>query len=134
MELKELKAIPVRSLHHNIELAAQKYGGRTLFAFERNKTDYEISYEEFLEYVNAMTRAFIHFGFAGKKIGIIGENSPEWIATYLASITAGGVAVPIDVALAKEQLVQFVEMAEIEVLAYSTTWLSFVEENQDEFK
>lgn len=134
MELKELKAIPVRSLHHNVELAAQKYGGRTLFAFERNKTDYEISYEEFFEYVNAMTRAFIHFDFAGKKIGIIGENSPEWIATYLASITSGGVAVPIDVALAKEQLVQFAEMAEIEVLAYSTTWASFVEENQDEFK
>lgn len=133
MELKELKAIPVRSLYQNVELAAQKYGEHTLFAFERNRTDYEISYTEFYEYTNAMTRAFIHFGIAGKRVAIIGENCPEWIATYLAAITSGGVAVPIDVALSKEQLVEFAKMAEIEVLAYSSTWASFIEEHADEF-
>lgn len=134
MELNELKAVPVRSLYHNIELASQKYGNHILFAFERNKTDYEISYTEFFEYTNALTRAFIHFGLAGKKVGIIGENCPEWVGTYLAAITSGGVAVPIDVALAKEQLVEFAKMAEIEVLAYSSTWGSFVEEHADEFE
>ena len=134
MELKELKAVPVRSLYHNVELAAEKYGSHTLFAFERNKTDYEISYEEFYEYVNSMTRAFIHLGLAGKRVAIIGENCPEWIATYLSTITSGGVAVPIDVALSKEQLVEFAKMAEIEVLAYSTTWASFIEEHADEFE
>ena len=105
MELKELKKVPVRSLYHNVELASEKYGYRTLFAFERHKTDYEISYTEFFEYTNSMTRAFIHFGLAGKRVAIIGENSPEWLVTYLAAITSGGVAVPIDVALSKEQLV-----------------------------
>ena len=134
MELKELKKVPVRSLYHNIELASQKYGDHTLFAFERNRNDYEISYNEFYEYTNAVTRALIHFGLAGKRVAIIGENSPEWIVTYLSTITAGGVAVPIDVALSKEQLVEFAKMAEVEVLAYSSTWASFVEEHADEFE
>ena len=134
MELKELKKVPVCSLYHNIELASQKYGNHVLFAFERNRTDYEISYTEFYEYINAMTRAYIHFGLAGKRVAIIGENSPEWIATYLATITSGGVAVPIDVALSKEQLVEFAKMAEVEVLAYSNTWASFIEEHTDEFE
>ena len=134
MELKELKAIPVRSLYQNVELASQKYGSHTLFAFERNKTDYEISYEEFYEYTNAMTRGFIRLGIAEKRVAIIGENCPEWIATYLAAITSGGVAVPIDVALSKEQLVEFVKMAEVEVIAYSSTWASFIEEHADEFE
>ena len=134
MELKELKKVPVRSLYHNIELASEKYGYHPLFAFERHKTDYEISYTEFLEYTNAMTRAFIHFGLAGKRVAIIGENCPEWLVTYLAAITSGGIAVPIDVALSKEQLVEFAKMAEVEVLAYSTTWASFVEENADSFE
>ena len=134
MELKELKMVPVRSLYNNIELASQKYGDHPLFAFERNRTDYEISYNEFLEYTNSMTKAFIHFGLAGKRVAIIGENSPEWIVTYLATITAGGVAVPIDVALSKEQLVEFAKMAEVEVLAYSTTWSTFIEEHADEFE
>ena len=134
MELKDLKSVPVRSLYHNIELASRKYGDHPLFAFERNRTDYEISYNEFYEYSTAITKAFIHFGLAGKRVAIIGENCPEWIATYLAAITSGGVAVPIDVALSKEQLVEFAKMAEVEVLAYSNTWASFVEEHADEFE
>lgn len=134
MDYKELKAMPVRSLYQNIELASQKYGHHGLFAFERNRTDYEISYEEFYEYTNAMVRGFIHLGLAGKRVAIIGENCPEWIVTYLAAITAGGVSVPIDVALSKEQLVEFAKMAEVEVLAYSSSWASFVEEHADEFE
>ena len=105
-----------------------------MFAFERSKVDYEISYNEFYEYTNAITRAFIHFGLAGKRVAIIGENSPEWIATYLAAITSGGVAVPIDVALSKEQLVEFSRMAKVDVLAYSNTWAPFVEEHADDFE
>lgn len=131
MDLREKR---VRSLIENFELASLKYGAHTLFVFERAKVDYEISYKEFYEYACAMTRGFIHLGLGGKRVAIIGENCPEWIATYLASVSAGGVAVPIDVALSKEQLVQFADMAEVEVLAYSKTWAAFVEENADEFK
>ncbi len=131
MDLKERK---VHSLLENFELAGLKYGDHTLFMFERAKVDHEISYKDFYEYVRAMTRGYIHLGLAGKRVAIIGENCPEWIATYLASVSSRGVAVPIDVALSKEQLVQFAEMAEVEVLAYSKTWASFIEENADEFK
>ena len=125
---------PVQSLYDNYALAAEKFGDHPLFVFERGKVDFEISYSEFAEYVRAMTRAYIHVGIAGKRVAIIGENCPEWIATYIAAVTSGGVAVPIDVALSKEQLIQFAEMAEVEVLAYSNTWASFIEENADEFK
>lgn len=125
---------PVMSLFDNYALAAERFGDHTLFAFERSKNDFEISYREFFEYASAVTRGFIHLGIAGKRVAIIGENCPEWIATYLAAVTSGGVSVPIDVALSKEQIVQFVEMAEAEVLAYSNTWAKFIEENADEFK
>ena len=130
----ELKDKLVHSLYENIELAAEKYGDHTLFAFERGRVDYEISYREFLNYVRALTRAFIKLGLAGKRVAIIGENCPEWIGIYHATITSGGVAVPIDVALSKEQLVEFAKMAEVEVLVYSHTWASFVEGHADEFE
>ncbi len=125
---------PVRSLYDNVALAAEKFGDHPLFAFERAKTDYEISYKEFHEYVKSVTRAFIKLGLDGKRVAIVGENCPEWIATYTAAITAGGVAVPIDVALSKEQIVNFVKMAECTVLAYSSTWGSYIEEHEEEFE
>ena len=124
---------PVANLYDNYAFAAEKFGDKPLFCFARAKVDYEISYKEFSEYAAAMTRGFIHLGLAGKRVAIIGENCPEWIATYLAAITSGGIAVPIDVALSKEQLVQFAEMAEVEVVAYSNTWAEFIEENADQF-
>ena len=124
----------VQNLFDNFAYAAERYGDHILFQFERAKVDYEISYKEFGEYAAAMTRAYIHLGLAGKRVAIIGENCPEWIATYLAAITSGGIAVPIDVALSKEQLVEFAKMAKVEVLAYSKTWASFVEENADQFE
>ena len=124
---------PVENLFDNYAFAAEKFGDKPLFCFARAKVDYEISYKEFSEYAAAMTRGFIHLGLAGKRVAIIGENCPEWIATYLAAITSGGVAVPIDVALSKEQLVQFAEMAEVEVVAYTNTWAAFIEENVDQF-
>ena len=130
----ELKDKLVHSLYENISLASEKYGDHCLFAFERKKVDYEISYTEFLHYTEAMIRGYIKLGLAGKRVAIIGENSPEWIATYLAAMTSGGVSVPIDVALSKEQLVEFVKMAECEVVAYSNTWASFIEEHADEFE
>ena len=125
---------PVKNLIDNFAYAAERYGNHTLFLFERGKVDYEISYKAFYEYALAMTRGFMHLGLAGKRVAIIGENCPEWIATYLAAITSGGIAVPIDVALSKEQLVEFAKMAEVEVLAYSKTWATFVEENADQFE
>lgn len=130
----EIKNRPVRSLYDNVALAAEKFGDHCLFEFERAKVDYKISYREFHEYVNAMTRAYIKLGIAGKRVAIIGENCPEWIATYVATITAGGVAVPIDVALSKEQIINFVKMAECTVVAYSNTWGAYIEEHEDEFE
>lgn len=130
----ELKNKPVHSLYENFTLASAKFGDHCLFAFDRKKVDYEITYTEFLHYAEAMIRGYIKLGLAGKRVAIIGENSPEWIATYLAAITSGGVAVPIDVALSKEQFVEFVKMAQCEVVAYSKTWAAYIEEHADELE
>ena len=65
MDLREKR---VRSLIENFELASLKYGAHTLFAFERAKVDYEISYKEFYEYACAMTRGFMHLGLGGKRV------------------------------------------------------------------
>ena len=56
MELNELKALPVRSLYENLDLARQKYEDHCLFAFERSRADYEITYNEFIQYLEEENR------------------------------------------------------------------------------
>ena len=56
---------PVENLYDNFAFAAEKFGNKTLFRFERAKIDYEISFKEFIGYAAALTRGFIHLGLAG---------------------------------------------------------------------
>lgn len=134
MERNEYYDEPVRSVYDIVDLACKKFGDKPLFAFERNGVDYEMSYPQYRDYAAAMTRGFIHSGLAGKRVAIIGETSPEWLAVYIATITSGGVIVPIDVALSQDQFVDFVSVADAEVIAYSNTWATFIEENEDKFE
>lgn len=134
MEHNELNNSYSRTIFDIVDLATKRFGDKPLFAFERAGVEYEMSYPEFRDYVLAMTRGFIHMGLAGKRVAIIGETCPEWLATYIAAISSGGVAVPIDVALSQEQFVEFVKVAEVEAIAYSNTWASFIEENPDKFE
>ncbi len=134
MERNEYYDEPVRSIYGIIDLACKKFGDKPLFAFERNGVDYEMSYPQYRDYAAAMTRGFIHSGLAGKRVAVIGETSPEWLAIYIATITSGGVIVPIDVALSQDQFVDFVSVADAEVIAYSNTWATFIEENEDKFE
>lgn len=133
-ENNALDAAPVRSVLEIITQASEKYGDKPLFAFEREHVDYEMSYPEYAEYARAMTRGFIHLGLAGKRVAVIGETSPEWLTTYIATVTSGGVIVPIDVALSQDQFVEFIKRVDAQAIAYSNTWAQFIEENEDKFE
>ncbi len=130
----ELKERVIHSLYEHIKVARDDFANNVLFRFERSKVEYALTYDEFFNYVCAMTRGFIKLGLAGKKVLVTGETSLEWLATYLATITSGGVAIPVDVALAKEQLCEFAKMSEAEAIAYSNTWASYIEENTGDFE
>ena len=124
----------VSSLYEHIKVAAEDFGEKTLFAFERKGEDYEISYSDFFEYVCSISRAMMHFGIDKKRVILVGENCVEWVSTYLATVITGGVIVPIDVMLNKEQLASFVEAADGEILVYSDSWAEYIEENADKMK
>lgn len=129
----ELKERVVHSLYEHLKVARDDFADNTLFRFERKGVDYELTYDEFFNYVCGMTRGMIKLGLAGKKVMVIGETSLEWLATYFATIFSGGIAIPVDVALSKEQLSEFAKMSGAEAIAYSNTWASFIEENVDLF-
>lgn len=130
MEFQKEKVI--HSLYEHISIAADDFGDNTLFEFARHGEDYSITYRNFLEYVSAITRGLIHFGLDKKRIVIVGETSVEWIATYLATVTSGGVIVPIDVMLNKEQFASFVKEADGEIVVYSDSWAEYIEGHADE--
>lgn len=54
--------------------------------------------------------------YRGAHIAIIGSSSPEWIEAYLGITTGVNIAVPLDVGLADEELLELIDRSDSEAL------------------
>jgi len=56
-----------------------------------------LSYGELAEKISSTARALRAHGIGrGDRVALLGPNSPQWIVTYFAIVTAGAAAVPLD--------------------------------------
>ena len=83
------------------------------------KTIAEMTYGAFAEMVRDEAAGLSALGLAGRRVAVIGETSPTWVATFLAVVTSGGVAVPMDKELAIPEIEGLLASAEIEGIVYS---------------
>ncbi len=112
-------ATDVRSLIDHLA----KHGDKILYRYyTAPKTISDMTYAAFAAMVRDEAAGFEKLGLAGRKIAVIGETSPQWVASYLAAIAAGGVAVPLDKELLIEELEGLLESAGVEVLVYAKSF------------
>ena len=63
-------------------------GDRTLFKYPVGKEFVSLSNADFATMIRRTAAGLHAIGLGGKRVAIIGETSPEWVASYLA-IVAG---------------------------------------------
>lgn len=115
---------PVNGMMHFAEKIAE-YGEKPLFRYYgKGSQILEMNHTEFSELIFRETAGLIAYGLSGKKIAVIGETSPEWVASYVAIIAAGGVAVPMDKELKMSEIEGFFKMGGIEAVIYSHSFNS----------
>jgi len=84
--LDELVARSARDFGHLVAMKAWTGSGHR-----------SVTYSEFAKSVWSLARWLIDAGLGpGDRVGMLGENRPEWGMAYLAVQCAGGVAVPVD--------------------------------------
>ena len=86
---------PLESFAHLISVL-EKRGDRVAFKYAVGKSFETITYASFAHMATAVAAGLNQIGLAGERIGIIGDTSPEWVASYLGIVAAGGVAIPLD--------------------------------------
>ena len=97
-----------------------KHGDRVLFSyFDKKRQLHDMTYAEFHANVVRIAAGLTEKGYAKKRIAIIGETSPDWVASYLAILATGGVAIPLDKELTIDVVEGFMENAEADALIYS---------------
>lgn len=100
-------------------LTKNSYGDKTAFLTKVAGQYMPVTFNEYFEDCKALATAFNSLGLAGGRIGVIGENSYEWVVTYMAVAAMGGVIVPMDKELPREETSPLIEIAELDAIVYS---------------
>jgi len=87
-------------------------------------------YRGFAGGVAALASYLIRLGLKrGGKVAIISENRPEWCSAYLATVLAGGAAVPIDAQLGPGEVANLLKDCEADIVFHSQKTLVNINEN-----
>ncbi len=112
--------VQIDSLYAYFERGKNLFAENTLYRFNKTKEEeVRVSYREMFNLITDLTLAFQKLDMAGKKVILLGETSVQWIASYIATVTADGVIVPIDPLLLEEQIIEFTNFAEASYIVCS---------------
>lgn len=78
-----------------------------------------ISYIQFRDDIDALGTKLTEMGLKDKKTAIIGENSYEWVVTYLAVTNGTGIIVPLDKDLTGIEIGNLLERSQVDAVVFS---------------
>ncbi len=97
-----------------------KAAAEVAFVQTKDKNTEELlTYAELKRNAVGLGAQLIEMGLKGKHLGIVGENSIEWMTAYYSTVAGVGVAVPIDKELDVETLAYQINYADCEAIFFS---------------
>lgn len=92
--------------------------------FNRKGEEFSVSAEKLYSDVMGLKEYLISRNLTGRHIGLLSENSYEWILVYFAATYCGAVVVCIDVEQSNDTINQMLSMADVDVLFCSSQFSS----------
>lgn len=79
-----------------LQQTVELYGERNAFEIKLKNSTKFITFNEYVNEINALGTALLSMGYRGKHLAVSANNRYEWCLSYMAIINGVGVAVPID--------------------------------------
>jgi Long-chain acyl-CoA synthetases (AMP-forming) len=111
--------------------SAKIYGDKPFLRFRRDGEDFSFSFTGLYKMTERLGTAFHALGLHSDTIAVVGETSPEWIATYLAAVNSGNIIVPLDRELPADELCNFINRAEVRCVICSSSLRKILEPHVD---
>lgn len=111
--------IPVRDLRELLERSAARYGTKTAIRDKKDGIYQDVSYTRFGQEVKALACMLAGRFSAGDRVLVLGQNSYEWVLSFMALLQLGAVPVPVDPALRAKQLTAISVEAEAKGVLYA---------------
>lgn len=98
------------------------YGERVCMVERKKEQVINYTVKRFREDVFSLGTALKSMGLAGKHIGILSENSYQWVVTFFAAVCGGSVAVPVDKELTDQEISGLFTKADVDILFFSRAY------------
>lgn len=119
----------IHDLQEMIQIKVNSKPDEIAFRFPVNRKEYgDKTYKEFSNDITAIQVMLRNTDVSDEHIAIIGENSYEWIVSFLAITNCGKVAVPIDKNLDKNLVKQLLDIAECSRVIASPDYIDLVQD------
>jgi len=112
----------IADLRSMVVNSAKVYGDKDLYVYKNGKEEVHYSYNDLKNDCERFGTAIHTLELGSKHIAVIGETSVKITVTYISTVAAGSVIVPIDKETSPEQIVNFLNHAECEAVVYSPTF------------
>lgn len=107
------------SLSQMVYEKARTCGDKIAFQYTRGKNMQSVTYREYLEDI-LVTGKYLSKCCEGRShIAILGENSYQWLVTFMAVVMSGNVAVPLDKELDATGIQDLLTRSESQICVYS---------------
>ena len=117
--LRATPPINYTDLRHLVVATAETFGDKPLYDYNEAGERKTVTYRQFADMVEAFADGLAVHGLAGRRVVMIGETHPAYLATYIATICTNGTVIPMDKELAPEQVLAFIKHAEADAVVYT---------------
>ena len=135
MKLKSnLEAKPpkiISDLRDLVRSSKETFGDKIVYSYVEKGEVRNFTYTDLWEDMNRLGTALARRSFKGRRIAVIGELHPGWVTTYLAAVNGGNVIVPLDKDIDDDHMPQFMELAEVSAVFYTSGSASKIEGLRD---
>ncbi|MEE8347945.1 MAG: AMP-binding protein [Acidobacteriota bacterium] len=128
-----LPIYPISDLRDLLFQASDRYPNRIALQSKKNGTYVPLTFRELRDRVNRLAAAYGDLGLKkGDRVAVLSPNRTEWALSYLAAVTSGLVAVPIDKDLTIREISQVVNFSGPRVLICSKEHIDPLKKHRNE--
>jgi len=124
---------PAYDFRSMIENSARRNSEKDYLIYKRRGGLESLNYGGLEERVRSFCEGLVSLGISGKSVAVIGETSPEWIITYLATVVSGGIIVPLDKELSREAVCGFIQKVGCGCVVFSRKFRHYFEGQEADF-
>lgn len=117
--------IKINNLEELLYLSFKNHANNVAFSYNVNNIKIKKTYREVYFDVTNLSKYF-NKHYKNKHIALIGENSYNWIITFLAIILSGNVCVVIDKDVDSNDLISLLKKSDTKIIYYSEYYNSYI--------